>query len=189
MGLRNLYRNYLSEKYKKMLRRAGKGTYIAKKLVVRNGKCIVMGKNCYIGNDCRIEAWNEYEGVKYNPKIILEDNVNIRGRCHIGAIDKVVIHKDTLLGSNVMIIDHDHGDSSLEDAAIHPSKRKLHSKGPIEIGERCWLGENVVVLSGVKIGNGTTVGANSVVTRDLPENCVAAGVPAKVIKMKTNKGK
>ena len=179
-----LYRTICSALYKRKINKVGGGTFIVRKLHVIGGEHIVIGKNCFIGNDCRIEAWGEYEGVKYSPEIILEDNVNIRGKCHIGAIDKVIIHKNTLLGSNVMIIDHDHGDSSLEDAAIHPSKRKLHSKGPIEIGERCWLGENVVVLSGVKIGEGTTVGANSVVTKDLPPYCVAGGIPARIIKNK-----
>lgn len=52
----------------------------------------------------------------------------------------------------------------------------------IHIGDKCWLGSNVTVLPGVTIGEGTTVGANSVVNRSLPANCVAVGIPAKVVK-------
>lgn len=52
----------------------------------------------------------------------------------------------------------------------------------IIIGDKVWLGANVTVLPGVTIGEGTTVGANSVVTKDLPSNCVAVGTPARVIK-------
>lgn len=60
-------------------------------------------------------------------------------------------------------------------------------KGPewakrIEIGEDCWIGGGVIIVPGVKIGNGVTVGAGSVVTKDLPDRVVAVGNPARVIK-------
>jgi acetyltransferase-like isoleucine patch superfamily enzyme len=56
------------------------------------------------------------------------------------------------------------------------------SKGPTRIGDNCWFGVNVAVTSGVTIGERCVVGANSVVTRDLPPHTIAAGSPAKVIK-------
>lgn len=57
----------------------------------------------------------------------------------------------------------------------------LTFKGPIEIGNDVWIGARSVILSGVKIGNGAIIAANSVVTKDIPEYAIAAGVPAKVI--------
>lgn len=59
---------------------------------------------------------------------------------------------------------------------------------PIEIGEDCWLGGNVVVLPGVTIGRGATVGAGSVVAKDVPEFCVVVGNPARVVKKVEPKG-
>jgi acetyltransferase-like isoleucine patch superfamily enzyme len=53
---------------------------------------------------------------------------------------------------------------------------------PVAIGSDCWLGAMVVVLKGVRIGNGAVIGAGSVVTKDIPEYTVAVGIPAKVIK-------
>jgi acetyltransferase-like isoleucine patch superfamily enzyme len=53
---------------------------------------------------------------------------------------------------------------------------------PVSIGDGSWLGHGTVVLPGVTIGRHVVVGANSVVTSDLPDNCVAAGVPARVIR-------
>mgnify|MGYP002627281243 CR=1 FL=1 len=100
----------------------------------------------------------------------------------IGAINKIVIGDECLLGSHVMIIDHSHGKNEFEEMKIHPSSRDLFSKGEIVIGEKCWLCENVVILPGVHIGECCVIAANSVVTKDIPAYSVAAGNPARVVK-------
>ena len=71
--------------------------------------------------------------------------------------------------------------------AYHPSDAQLRSSGPelaapIHIGSRVWLGGGVIVLPGVTIGDNTTIGAGSVVTRDIPANVVAAGNPCRVLR-------
>lgn len=71
--------------------------------------------------------------------------------------------------------------------ALHPLDMKTRNKGleyakPITVGNNVWLGGNVVVLAGVTIGNGAVIGAGSVVTKDVPDNVVVAGNPAKIIK-------
>ena len=98
--------------------------------------------------------------------------------------DEFSIHigKDVLIGRFVLINDHNHGDISPESLALPPIKRSLVSKGGITIGDRVWIGDKVSILSGVTIGEGAVIGANSVVTKDVPANAVAAGIPAKVIK-------
>ncbi|MBQ4059178.1 MAG: hypothetical protein IJD40_09635 [Lachnospiraceae bacterium] len=65
---------------------------------------------------------------------------------------------------------------------ISPVQRKLSSKGPVKIGKNVWIGRCTSILSGVTIGDNVIVGANSVVTHDIPDNCMAVGVPAKIIK-------
>lgn len=77
-------------------------------------------------------------------------------------------------------------------AAAHPLDFESRNKGleyakPIVIGDNVWIGGSVVVLPGVKIGNGSVIGAGSVVTKDIPDNVVAAGNPCKVIKRIDNK--
>ena len=64
---------------------------------------------------------------------------------------------------------------------IAPDDRPLYSK-PVCIGNNVWIGENVCILLGVTIGDGCIIGANSVVNKDIPKDCIAVGSPAKVIK-------
>ena len=160
----------------------GNKVVACRKLHLINPQYLSIGDGCYFGPDCRIEAWNEYNGKKYDPKIVFGKSVRINSTCHIGAINRVEIGNCCLIGSHVMIIDHSHGRNSKEELSVHPSERNLFSKGGIIIGDHCWICENVVVLPGVHIGSGTTIGANSVVTHDIPSNCVAVGNPARIVK-------
>lgn len=154
-----------------------------KKLKTINPKYMRIGNDCYFGPDCRLEAWDRYLDDHFSPELVFGDDVRINSTCHIGCINKVVIGSQTLLGSHVVVIDHAHGRNSSDELKVHPSERKLYSKGEIIIGERCWICENVVILPGVHIGDESVIGANSVVTKDIPQRCVAAGNPAKVVKL------
>ncbi|OGC45116.1 hypothetical protein A2V49_02320 [candidate division WWE3 bacterium RBG_19FT_COMBO_34_6] len=94
---------------------------------------------------------------------------------YIQAVNKIVLGDNVLMGPGVTIISSDH---DFEDFNKHKDSY------PIIIGNDVWLGANVVILPGVKIGNNCIVGAGSVVTKNIPDNSVAAGVPCKVIKKK-----
>ena len=92
-----------------------------------------------------------------------------------------MIGDNFLSGKWVTIVDNGHGETN-QELLESPSQRKLFSKGPVIIGKNVWLGDKVTVLPGVTIGDGVVVGANSVVTKDIPAYSVACGNPAKVIK-------
>lgn len=139
---------------------------------------IKIGHNFHAGAGFRIEAWDCYQDIKYAPEIEIGDNVCVNNNVHIGAINKIWIRDNVLIGSNVLITDHTHGCCSKEELAIPPIERKLFSKGPVVIENNVLIGENVCILPGVTIGSGTVIGAGAVVTRDIPENCIATGVPA-----------
>ena len=114
------------------------------------------------------------------------NNVCISSRIHIGCINKVTIASGVLIAGNVLIEDHYHGDVSSSEADIEPNKRILKSRGEISIGENVWIGENVVIMPGVSIGRGCVIGANSTVTKSIPDYAVAAGSPAKIIRRLKN---
>jgi acetyltransferase-like isoleucine patch superfamily enzyme len=111
------------------------------------------------------------------PKIRIGAGTYINRNTMLDAVEELVIGKDCAIGPGCYLTDHDHG----IDPALPPLQQPMLGK-PTRLGERVWLGANVVVLKGVTIGEGALVGAGSVVTRDLPAACVAVGVPAQVIR-------
>ena len=90
-----------------------------------------------------------------------------------------------LTGRYVYISDNSHGKNIESELNTPPSLRPLYAKGPVVIGNNVWIGESARILSGVTIGDGAIIGANAVVTHDVPSGAVVGGVPAKVIKMMT----
>ena len=144
---------------------------------------IYIGNKTIIRPHCDIGCFNRYNDQTYNPSIQIGDSCDIGEYNHISAIMGIKIGNGLLTGKFVLINDNNHGELSLDEAEIPPFSRNLTSKGPIEIGNNVWLGDKVAILSGVKIGDNVIVGANSVVTKSIPSNCVVAGIPAKIIKV------
>lgn len=149
----------------------------------KNPQYISIGDNVYLAPNVRIEAWDQYNLKCYTPEIQIHNNVRINESTHIGSITRVEIGEGTLIGSHVLINDHSHGkNDTIDELMKNPADRDLFSKGDIKIGKRVWICDNSVVLPGVTIGDNSIIGANSVINTDVPANCLAAGVPARVIK-------
>lgn len=111
-------------------------------------------------------------------ELIIEDGCTIGHFNHIYATNSIVLHKNVLTADKVYISDNLHG---YEDINIPILKQPIVQKEAVEIGEGSWIGENVCVI-GASVGKHCVIGANSVVTKDIPDYCVAVGAPAKVIK-------
>jgi acetyltransferase-like isoleucine patch superfamily enzyme len=161
---------------------AGNNTHIVQCRSILGHKYISLGQNVKMEKGVILEAYDHHNGVKFTPSIFIDDNVSINYNCQIAAINCVKIGKNVLIASDVYISDHYHGDPSNIDLNIPPSSRILYSKGDITIEQNCWIGRGVAILPGVIIGENSIIGANSVVTKSIPKNSVAAGVPAKVIR-------
>lgn len=148
---------------------------------VRGKKFVDFGLGLTTGVDCRIDAFSE-TGCKV---IFFGNNVQINDNVHIGAIQHVKIGSNVLIASKVFITDHNHGTYSGDGEHSDPSKpphlRNLFSS-PVNIEDNVWLGEFVTILPGVTIGEGSIIGSNSVVNRNIPPFSIAVGVPARVIK-------
>ncbi|RDW63085.1 sugar O-acetyltransferase [Aspergillus mulundensis] len=116
--------------------------------------------------------------IDYGYNVSVGKDVFINFNCVILDTCKVTIGSRTLIGPNVSLFSGTHPvDPDLRNGTHGPEYG-----GPITIGDDCWIAGNVVVLPGVTIGDGVTVGAGSVVTKDIPAFHVAAGNPARVLR-------
>lgn len=144
----------------------------------------------HIGDDFSAEAglWLEaitrYKDQTFTPRIIIGNHVRVSQFVHIAATNSIEIGDDVLIGSRVIIIDHNHGQYSRRHSSPMdpPANRPLDADLQVTIGARVWLGDGVVVTPGATIGEGSVIGANSVVIGHVPPFSVAAGAPAVVKK-------
>lgn len=128
-------------------------------------------------------AWDSsYVGGNNIPEIIIGDGTSIGDESQVTAINKIVIGNGVLTGKKVLITDNSHGEVVRELMDVAPLKRPVVSKGPVIIGDNVWIGEKATIVANVRIGQGSVVAANSVVTKDVPPYCVVAGCPAKIVK-------
>jgi acetyltransferase-like isoleucine patch superfamily enzyme len=112
------------------------------------------------------------------PVIVIGERCNIgRGSSIVGRF-RVEIEDDVTTGPNVYVTDHNHTYNEIDI----PITRQWPAEDPVRIGAGSWLGANVVVLPGAQIGRNVTVGAGSVVRGVIPDHCVIAGSPARVVR-------
>jgi maltose O-acetyltransferase len=111
----------------------------------------------------------------YGYNIHLGEKVYFNVNCVVLDAAKVTIGSDVFIGPGVHIYTATHPTNVVE-------RQKVEFAKPVSIGNDCWIGGNSVLCPGITIGNGVTIGAGSVVTKDIPENSLAVGNPARVIK-------
>lgn len=138
-----------------LLGNLGEGVYIDTPFYCDYGKHISVGNNVYIGLNCTF----------------VDNN-----RIHIG--------NNTLIGSGVNISTANHPLQASDRIINKPDGTIGYStsSAPVHIGNQVWIGSGVTIISGITIGDNTTIGAGSVVVKDIPANCVAVGNPCRVIK-------
>lgn len=148
---------------------------------------ITVGKRFRAGRELWIEAvtYCPETETAFQPRIVIKDDVGMSDFVHIAATRYVEIGHGVLIGSKVLITDHNHGSYSGGGQSrpdLSPAKRPLVNSENTIIGDNVWLGDNVVVLPGASIAHGSIIGANSVVAGAIPPNSLAVGAPAQVIK-------
>lgn len=169
--------------YKKRLANIGKNSQIGQNFSIINPDGISTGDNFSGGCDIALWSWNAVNIKGDDCKLIIKNNVSITDRCIISAANRIEIGNGCLLGRDTFITDNSHGENiSINELNISPHERNIFSKGTVIIGDNVWTGKNVCIMPNVKIGNGAIIGANSVVTHNIPPYSVAVGSPAKVIK-------
>ena len=149
---------------------------------VRGKRFIDFGKQLTTGFNCRLEA---YPSDSRSIVLIIGENVQINDYVHITAMKSVIIGDNVLMASKIYISDCTHGSYKGDDSDTLPDEPPIsreYSVSPVHIKDNVWIGESVSILPGVVIGKGSIVGANSVVTKSIPDYCIAFGNPARIVK-------
>ncbi len=153
--------------------------------VSRRRDGLTISDGFYASGPVWIECVDHYAGQNFSPEVLIDSSVRTSPRLHISAVASIHIGSGTLFGENVFVSDHQHGATSGEgqpSPSMPPALRPLGGAARVLIGMNCHFGNNVVVTPGVTIGDGSIIGANSVVTRDIPPGVIAVGAPAVPIK-------
>ena len=146
--------------------------------LLTNPRAIAIGRRVLIRKGARLEAiGTDPDGV---PKLTIGDGTAIQFYFHCGAAQQVRIGRNVLIAGRVYISDHDHSYNEPDRSARESPHLRVE---PVEIGDGAFLGEGCVILKGVRVGQRAVVAANAVVTHDVPDFAVAAGVPARTIRV------
>ena len=135
-----------------------------------------MHNNVRFGRNCRLSCFAV--GNKLG-RIIIEQDCYICDHFTALSGKDIRIGKGTLIASYAAVFAENHG---LKPESPRPYSRQALTGLPTSIGEYCWIGEKVIVMPGVTIGDWSVIGAGAVVTKDVPSYSIAVGNPAKVIK-------
>jgi lipopolysaccharide O-acetyltransferase len=154
----------------------GKGSVLEPPVRLEGQGRIAVGSHVFVGPGSVLQTLDEGAG-----EVALEigDGTTIAGTCVLSAVEHVRLGKGVLFARNVYVADHAH---AFEDTSRAVLDQGVTDVRPVEICDGAWLGQNVVVCPGVRIGRGAVVGANSVVRDDVPDHAVAVGAPARVVR-------
>jgi len=138
---------------------------------------IAIGDHVFIGPGSWLQTLPDAENASV--AVSIGKGRSFAGACVVSAVRSVTLEENVLIARNVYISDHSHKYTDIDRPVMAQGLDKIQ---PVLIKQGAWLGQNVVVCPGVTIGAGSVVGANSVVVKSIPDHCVAAGAPARVLK-------
>lgn len=172
----SICRNTYSRINRRKFGNIGKKSYFMSPIFLSGTKYIEMGNDVGIWHNARVEVVDEWNGEKFTPHLIIGDHVKIGQDLHMTCAESIVIEPNVVCTARVTITDINHvtnGGSSVLEQGINTK--------PVRICEGAFIGVNATILPGVTVGRFAVVGANALVTKDVPDYAVVAGVPAKVL--------
>lgn len=173
--LEKLARTWFSLVHAGRFRAIGAKTYIVSPFRADGAQGMEFGAQCLVQRG----SWFYSVGIEGKPASLkIGDGCVFGYNNHIAAVREVVIGDHVLTANNVYISDNVHG---FEDPSVPVMHQPVRFRNAVSIGSGSWLGENVCII-GARVGRNCVIGANAVVTHDIPDFCVAVGSPARVIR-------
>lgn len=143
---------------------------------LKNEHRIAVGSNVFVAAGSWLQV---LDGDGDEPAIVLGDRSSLAGGCVLSAAASITLGREASMARNVYVADHSHVYDDPDASILEQGVTRVE---PIEIGDGAWIGENAIVLPGVRIGTRAVVSANSVVSHDVPDYSVVAGHPARVVR-------
>lgn len=166
---------FFSFRFRKCFNIIGRGVRIYSPLKIQGKNSINIGNNVKLSEGLWLASISQNGSV---PILTIGENSMIGHYNHIYCTSKITIENDVLTADKVYISDNSH---SYVDVDLPIWQQPIKQLENVVIGEGCWIGENVCII-GASVGKHSVIGANSVVTKNIPDYCIAVGAPAKVIK-------
>lgn len=158
------------------------GSIIHRSIELKNEKYIDINSPVYMGENCKLLCWDKYtsgkEMQKLEPHLQIGKNVHVTRGLVCQCAGSTIISDDVLIASDVFIVDFNHGKNPL---SLNYLDNDLDVKD-VKIGKGVWIGNSVIILPGVEIGEKAIVAGGAIVTHNVPSYSIVAGNPAKVIK-------
>ena len=183
--------------YPALFRSVGKGVIFGRNIIVRHPHKVVIGDNVILDEGCLIDAKGcTGKGIEIGNEVIVSRNSSLVGkygsirigdRANIGtnglfgSMGHVEIGENTLFAANCYV---GGGMYRMDRIDVPVVKQGSYTRGPVKIGDGCWLGAGSVVIDGITLGRDVILGAGAVATKDLPDFAVAAGVPARLVRIR-----
>lgn len=153
-----------------------------KNILVQNGKCICIDSGSVIGDNSKLLCTVEYNGKLFDiqPQLHIGKNFHSTRDLTIQCARKIIIGDNVLCASNVFMIDYNHGTNPMCENYLDNA---LEISEGINIEDGVWIGNNVIILGNVTIGEKAIIAAGAVVTHSVPSYTIVAGNPARIIKV------
>jgi acetyltransferase-like isoleucine patch superfamily enzyme len=142
------------------------------KFEIGRGARVVLGRWSWIGHGCKVRV---HEG-----ELIIGAKSVLGQECTISAFQHISIGRECIVADRSMLIDFDHNMADVE----RPIREQGIDKHDVRVGHNVWMGYGACILRGTTVGDNAVIGASAVVTKDVPDNAIVGGIPAKVIRMR-----
>jgi acetyltransferase-like isoleucine patch superfamily enzyme len=151
--------------------------WLGKNVIIEDGVRIFFPEHVELGDDVYIGHNTILKGY-FDKRLIIGSGTWIGPQCFIYASGGITIGQNVGIGPKVSIMSSAHTETDCSEPILH--QPIIHA--PVFLGDGCDIGANSTILMGVRIGKGVQIGAGAVVTKDIPDRAIAAGVPAKILR-------
>ena len=157
----------------------GEASFVRPPYTITSARRIFIGDRTVIGPNALLSVVSEHLGERYDPSLRIGDDTSVGQNFVVSCLRDVSIGSRVLISSNVFVGDSMH---RYDDPARAVIEQPMRDCGSARVGDGAFIGIGAIIMPGISVGCHAVVGAGAIVTEDVPDHCVVAGNPARIIK-------